>query len=147
MPLMRVFHFRYAVPTRSSIVLTSNVGNSSMQIVGSNITLICTVELNSAFADSEIFLLMVDVELSRDGTPLGLALRGPTASGKTLTYTTQLNLLEKNDSGNYVCTAGIRPLPTLTYLTGNETLMSDFITIKAGKRGYWLDLPHQMLHF
>ena len=111
-------------------MLTSSGSNFGVQITGSDVTLTCAVELNSAVMSSEIFLLMVDTQLSRDGTPL--ALTGPTVSGTTFTYTTQLNSFGRSDSGNYTCTATIQPLPTSTYITGNETLQSDLISIKAG---------------
>ena len=107
----------YKVPTPSSITLTS-IGRSSnsLLILGSDLTLMCTLELNSAIVASEIFSLMVDVQLSRDGTPLTLT--GPTVTGRS-------------DSGNYTCTATVRPEPSLIYVTGSETL-SDTVYIKAG---------------
>ena len=120
----------YVVPTQSSVMLTSSGSNSGIQITGSDVTLTCAVELNSAVMSSEIFLLMVDTQLSRDGTPLTLT--GPTVTGTIFTYTTQLNSFGRSDSGNYTCTATIQPLPTSTYITGNETLQSDLISIKAG---------------
>ena len=125
--------FAHAVPTQSSITLTSSKGNSGIQIVGSDLTLTCTVELNSAIVNSEIFLLVVDAQLSRDGTPL--ALTGPTVTGTTVTYATQLNSFGRSDSGNYTCTATVRPQPSSTYLTGNE-ILSDTISIKAGMFPY-----------
>ena len=125
-------HF-YVVPTQSSIVLTSSGSNSGIQITGSDVTLTCAVELNSAIMPSEIFLLMVDTQLSRDGTPL--ALTGPTVSGTAFTYTRRFESLEESDSGNYTCTATIQPQPTATYLTGNETLQSNAVNIRAA----WYD--------
>ena len=118
------------VPTQSSIVLTSSEGNSGTQIVGSDVTLTCVVELFSIIQSSEIFSLAVDAQLSRDGTPL--TLNGPTVTGTTFTYTRLIESFGRNDSGNYTCTASIQPRPTLIYLTGNETLQSDSINIKAG---------------
>ena len=100
-----------------------------LQTLGSHITLICTLELHSAVVPSEIFLLMVDAQLLRDGTPLDLT--GPIVSGTTIIYTTQLNSFGRNDSGNYNCTATVRPQATWIYLTGYETL-SATVYIKAG---------------
>ena len=100
-------------------------------MVGSDVTLTCTLELNLAIVATDLPLLMVDVQLFRDGIPLS----NPTmssATGTTFTYTTQLNSFMRSDSGNYTCTATIRPQPSTTYLTGNETLQSDTINIKAG---------------
>ena len=117
------------VPTPSFITLMSSKANTN-QIIGSDITLTCVVKLNSSILDFEIFLLMVDVQLSKDGTKL--ALIGPTVTGTTFTYTTQLNSFGKSDFGNYTCTATIRPLPSLIYLTGTD-ILSDTLTITAGK--------------
>ena len=119
----------YVVPTPSSIILTSS-DTSSLQIVGSDVTLTCMLELNPAIVETDLPLLMVDVQLSRDGTPL--ALTGPTVTETTFTYTIQLNSFGRSDSGNYTCTATVRPQPSSTYLTGSETLLSDTISIKAG---------------
>ena len=77
---------------------------------------------------SEIFLLMVDTQLSRDGTPL--TLNGPTVSGTTFTYTRRFESFGRSDSGNYTCTASVGPDPAFTYITGNETL-SATVNIKA----------------
>ena len=91
--------------------------------------LTCTVELNSAILGSEISLLMVNVQLSKDGTELALA--GPRVSDTIFNYTAQLNSFGRSDFGNYTCTATIRPEPSSTYITGIDTL-SDTINIKAG---------------
>ena len=81
--------------------------------------------------DSEIFLLMVDAQISRpDGTPL--ALTGPTVTGTTFIYTTQLNSFGRSDSGNYTCNATVRPQPSSTYLTGIGTTL-DTARITTGR--------------
>ena len=119
------------VPTPSSLILTSSSGNTNIIMVGSDVTLTCTLVLNSAIVPSDLSLLMVDVQLFRDGTPLSNPTMSP-VTGTTLTYTTQLNSFSRSDSGNYTCTATIRLQPSTTYLTGNETLQCDTINIKAG---------------
>lgn len=93
--------------------------------------LTCTVELNSAISVSDIYLVRVIAQLSRDGAPL--ALTGPRVSDTTITYTAQLNPFGRGDFGNYTCTAVIRPAePSSTYITGIDTL-SDTLNVKAGK--------------
>ena len=95
MIIIIIIHIRinlilYQVPSPSSITLVSSDHSSrpnSLPILGSDVILTCTLELNSAVVASEIFLLMVDTQLSRDGTLL--ALNGPTVSGTTFTYTRQ----------------------------------------------------------
>ena len=64
--------------------------HSSIVIIGSDDTLTCTIELNSAIIlGFELFLLMVSAQLqvSKDEETL-LALTGPIVTGSTLTYTT-----------------------------------------------------------
>jgi hypothetical protein len=88
-------------------------------VFGSDVTLTCTLGLNSAIVANDLSLLMVDVQLSRDG----MLLDNPTQSAVPgTTYTTQLSPFGIGDVGNYTCTATIRPQPIATYLTGNETL-------------------------
>ena len=119
-------------------MLTSS-GTSDIVIIGSDITLTCTLVLNSAIVVSDLSLLMVDAQLSRDRTPLTLS--GRTMTGIVYTYTTQLNSFGRSDSGNYTCTATVRPQPTSVYLTGNETV-SSIISIKAGKFNAQLIVPY-----
>ena len=65
-----------------------------------------------------------------NGTMLNLS--NPIIGGTTFTYTAQLNSFGhgRNDSGNYTCTANIRPQPTLTYLSGTG-MLSNAIKITA----------------
>ena len=114
----------------SSITLTSSKAQDFIQIIGSNITLTCAVKLNSSILDSEIFLLMVDVQLFRNGSPLPVF--GPIVNGTTFIYTTRLNSFQRSDYGSYNCTATVRPRPTSIYLTGIEVL-SNTLAIIPGK--------------
>ena len=106
-------------------------------VVGSDITLTCTLVLNSVIMGSENALLMVDAQLSRDGTPLAFA--SLTVTGTTFTYTTMVNSFGRSDSGNHTCTATVRSLSI--YLTGNE-MLSTAINIRAGKHSL-----ARLLHF
>ena len=126
-----MIYLYFIVPTPSSLMLMSNGGNSDdiTVVVGSDLTLTCTLVLNSAIMGSENALLMVEAQLSRNGT--ALALPSLSVTGTTFTYTTQLNSFGRSDSGNYTCTATIRPQATAVYLTGNE-ILSSHINIRAG---------------
>ena len=119
----------HVVSSPSSITLSSGEVNF-VQLFGSDVTLTCSIKLHSAILGSEIFLLVVDAQLSRDGTPL--ALTGPVVTGTTFTYTTQLNSFGKSDYGSYNCTATVRPQPSSTYLIGVD-ILSDSLTITASK--------------
>ena len=81
-------------------------------------------------SDHELLLLMVDIQIYRDGTPL--ALPHLTRTGTlTFTYTIKLESFGTGDSGNYTCTATVRPQSTTTYLTESDVLSST-VCIKAG---------------
>ena len=119
------------VPTLSYVSLSGRKQNiTSIHTIGSDITLICAVELNPTILDSEIFLLTIDAQLSRNGTPLPLT--GPTVTGTTFTYVTHLRSFQQRDFGNYTCTATVTPSPSSTYLTGIDVL-SNTLNIKPGK--------------
>ena len=120
------FLFVLAVPTPASVRVTVS---SNPVTAGSSVRVTCTVELSQQVSQSDLSLLMVDAQLSRDGTTL--ALTGPTVAGTTFTYTIQLDSFGRNDSGNYTCTATVRPQPTSTYLIRSVAL-PDTINIKAG---------------
>ena len=96
---------------------------------GSDVTLTCTLGLNSAIVANDLSLLMVKVQLSRDG----ILLDNPTLSpmtGTTFVYTSRLRI---TDVGNYTCNATIRPVTSSTYITGSEMLESDTIQITTGE--------------
>ena len=98
--------------------------------IGLDVTLTCMVKMNENVFESDLSLLMVDAQLSRDGTPLSLT--GPTVIGtRTFTYTTQLNSFGRNDSGNYTCTATVRS--NSSHLIDNELLISGNIYISIGE--------------
>ena len=98
---------------------------------GSDVTVTCVVEMAQGVVDSDLSLLMVDAQLSREGTPLTLT--GPTVTGTTFTYTIQLDSFGRNDSGNYNCTATVRPRHNLTYLIGNG-VTSAITKVVTGER-------------
>ena len=99
-------------------------------IEGTNVTLACTVELSPSVMESDLSLLMVDTQLSRDGTPLTLT--GPTVAGTTFTYTIQLDSFGRSNSGNYTCTVTVRPQPLSLYINMSSTL-SHTVRVTTGK--------------
>ena len=121
------------VPTPSSLTLT-NSGTSDVVVVGSDVTLTCTLVLNSAIVATDLPLLMVGIQLSKDGTPLSNRIMS-SMRGTTFTYTTQLELnsFGRNNSGKYTCTATVSPQPTSTYLNGTITLPSSNIRVTTGE--------------
>ena len=116
-----------SVPPPASVTITSDQVNPVN--AGSTATLTCTVELSPLVVESDLSVLMVDAQLSRDGTPLTLT--GPTVASTTFTYTIQLDSFGRSDSGNYTCTATIRPHPPSTFLTESGE-QSDTARVTAG---------------
>ena len=91
----------------------------------------CTIELGPAVMESEISLLMVDAQLSRDGVPLTLS--SPTLTGTTVSYDATVSSFSETDVGNYTCSATITPRPSSTFLTGMGQLQSSPFEITIGK--------------
>ena len=79
--------FSLSVPTPASVTVPGDQANPVN--AGSTVILTCTVELSPAVVESDLSVIMVNTQLSRDGTPLTLA--GPTVAGTTFTYTIQLD--------------------------------------------------------
>ena len=108
------------------------MSNPEAVVFGSDVTLTCTLGINSAIVASDLSLLMVEVQLSRNG----ILLDDPTLSpitGTTFVYTSRLSSFRITDVGNYTCNATIRPVSSSTYITGNEILESDTIQITTGE--------------
>ena len=112
------------------VTINSNVNPPSPVLDGTDVTLTCNVTMGQGVLSSDLSLLMVNTQLSRDGTKLN---RMMSISGTTFTYTIQLNSFGRNDSGNYTCTANVTLLQPSTYLTGIRQ-GTDSIEIVIGKR-------------
>ena len=95
--------------------------------IGSDVTLTCMVKMDEKILDSDLSLVMVDAQLSRDGNPL--ALTGPTVTGTTFIYSRQFESFRRN--GNYTCTATVRS--NLSHLLDNELFISDSIYVSIGE--------------
>ena len=121
-------NFFSSVPPPSSVSVTSTPSTPVNNIL-STVTVNCVVELSPALRASNVSLLMVDTQLSRDGTPQTLT--DPTVTSSTFTYTRRFESFGRSDSGNYTCTANIRPTgPTASYIIGSaERTSTSEITI------------------
>lgn len=124
----------FTVPDPQSVTLTS-----SGVLNGADVTINCTVEFGQGVMESELSLLMVDVQLSRKGTDMmrNLSDSDPTISGTTLTYSTVVKSFRRSDAGNYSCVATIRPHPRLAqpsslYLHGTGKLVSNQTQVTTG---------------
>ena len=123
-------HYVLKVPVPASVTILTNPPHPI--ILGSDVTLICMVEMSEKVLSSDLPLLMVDAQLSRpDGTPL--ALTGSPADGTTFTYTTQLNSFGRNDSGNYTCTATVNSNSSHLELIENASLISKSINVSISE--------------
>ena len=81
--------------------------------IGSEVVLTCIVKLAPA-VESELTQLIVETELSRERTLHILTLSDPMINGTTYTYTRRLESFGRNNSGDYICTATVKPGPNLT---------------------------------
>ena len=116
------------VPTPSSLMLRSNLVTV---LFGSDVTLTCTLGLNSTIAASDLSLLSVDVQLSRNGSPLTRT--DPTVTDTALIYNIGLNSFSITEVGNYTCNATIRPRSNATYLNVNASLLSNELLVTTGE--------------
>lgn len=78
--------------------------------------LTCTVELGSSILESDLSLLMVDAQLSRNGNTVMQA--GLSVTGTTFTYIFLIGSFGIGDSGMYNCTATVSLRISSSYLTG-----------------------------
>ena len=119
----------FSAPAPLSVTITSS--HSNPVPVGSTVTVTCTVEMSPSVTEADLSLLTVDTRLSKDsGDPLDLT--SPTVTGTTFTYTIQVDSFDRTDSGNYMCTAAVRPQPSSTYLTGSGELVNNSTVVTTG---------------
>ena len=102
------------------------------------------MKFSQSVTESELSLLVVDVQLSRKemDTIKNLSDSYPMISGAILTYTTVVNSFSRSDSGNYSCVATIRPHPNLEqpssfYLHGTGKLVSNQTRVTTGIYGHY----------
>ena len=114
------------VPPPTFVTITNGSFN-----VGSDVILTCTVELSPAVDVS------VTVNTGWTG-PAGFMTTNTAqpVKGSTTTYTstTIIQPFGRDQSGNYTCTATVRPQSTSTYLTGSGVL-SNTVAVIASKLG------------
>ena len=121
------------VPTPSITLSASGNSSSPFRSVGSQVTLNCTVELGPLVMESELSLLTVDTQLSRDGTPM-MTPTEPRMTGTTFTYTRRFESFGRMESGNYTCTAIVRlRQPTVQHLIPSNISQSDIVKITTGR--------------
>ena len=130
-------HLLPTVPDPQSVTVTSSLG--TIVLNGSDITLNCSVLMNSSVKESDLSLLMVDASIIKpDGAVLRLS--NPVISGTTFIYTTQVNSFGDSDVGNYTCNVIVSPGSSPTYLTGTSSL-SGIIEILIGEKQKQLSFP------
>ena len=104
---------------------------------GTDVILTCTVELSPSVVDSDLSVVMVDTQLSRDGTPLTPT---DTMDDTTFTYTVQLDSFGNDDIGNYTCISIVRPRQPSTFLTESSE-QSDTARVTSGNYGTQIKMP------
>jgi hypothetical protein len=96
---------------------------------GSNVTLTCTVKLNN-YSIANLSTILVNASFSKNNASLTLPSLEMMVDNTTFMYTTQLNLFQRNDSGNYNCTVIVSPRSRLNY-TVNSTI-TKIIKVSTG---------------
>ena len=114
-----ILFFHHAVPDPQSVAVTSSRGNVILE--GSDVTLNCSIQMNSSVTDSEVSLLMVEAQLIKPSGRI-LNLSNPTISGTTFTFITEVKSFSDSDIGNYTCSATVRSRPFSSYLTESDEL-------------------------
>ena len=123
--------FQHVVPDPQSIIVTNNLDTIILR--GSDITLTCSVQMNSSVLDSEISLLMVEAQLINPNGRM-LSLSNPAILGTTFTFTSQaVKSFSDSDVGSYVCSATVRTGSSSPYLTGIGEL-SGKIELEIGEK-------------
>ena len=102
---IRYFNALASVPAPVSVNFTSDKPNP-IRPYGSNITLICIVELNST---ANLSALMVNVTFIKNYSSLNAFSQGKMTDVATYTFTTELESFKRNSSGNYNCTVTVSP--------------------------------------
>ena len=99
--------------------MTVTTNPASITAAGTSVDVICTVEFEPAVVGTNLSLLTVNAQLSRDGTIL--ALTGPTMTGTRFTFSSMITSFEMSSDGDYLCTATVSLRSAQTYITGNAT--------------------------
>ena len=89
----------------------------------------CTIELDTIILESDLSLLNVSAEISRNGTILTQT--SQSVDGTTFNIGATVNFFSQSDIGNYVCTATVMPLSSS--LTGMGQRESEPFEIIIGK--------------
>ena len=106
-----------AVPDLQSVTITTSSGGTNV-IDGSDVTINCAIELDSAvMVSDELSLLVVSAQLSGPNGIIGNS-SSLTISGTSFTYATVVNSFGRSDSGNYMCAATIRSSSDFLYGIG-----------------------------
>ena len=91
------------------------------------------MELDSIILESDLSLVNVSAEISRDGTILTQT--SQSVDGTIFNFGATVNFFSQStsDVGNYVCRATVTPLPSSSFLTGMGQRESEPFEIIIGK--------------
>lgn len=118
----------YTVPAME-VTITSDLSNPITE--GAFVTITCIVKMG-ALVESDLQLLNVRVNMSiRDMSATMDLSESVLINGTTLTYTMAYVSFNRNDSGNYRCTATARPHPSSVFINSSDA-SSDVLRITTG---------------
>ena len=108
----------HAVPSPSSVIVASDP--SFIESTGLHVIVLCTVELSPLVTESEVSLITVSAQLIHNGTrELSLTTSAP--KGTTYTFSALIQSFQRNNNGEYVCTATVSPHTSSQLIIGNGT--------------------------
>ena len=114
----------YTVPHPKSVIVTSHP-ITPIRPLGSNVTIICIVELTAAIYDAS---LTIEVRLS---DPVGSLLSGNTSSESDTVYTSRalISMFQRNQSGHYGCMATIRSPSVVKSVSGESSISTGILCV------------------
>ena len=109
-----------------SVTLTPSILNPIWP--GSEVTLNCSIVLSSVIMVHDVPLLMIEVQLLKDGILVTSVNGSAVVIGMTFVYAAEVISFERNNTGNYTCTSTVK-----STLTCKPSLLSDNIKISIGE--------------
>ena len=120
-----------AVPAPTSVTLSSSIPNP-IPPFGSNVTLICVVEVNPVV---DVSVTVNTVLTTPDGFTTH-SIAQPVMMGSIIRYYATIEMISsfrRSNSGLYACGAHISSTPTNTYLSDSTTVSGNIVRVTTGK--------------
>ena len=94
------------VPAPASVTLAVSMFNPIWP--GSEVTLNCSIVLSPLVVADDVPLLMIEVQLLKDGILVTSVNGSAVVIGTTFVYAAEVISFERNNTGNYTCTSTVK---------------------------------------